>query len=206
MDTPLLTDSFSKGIPLHFKLLVGEDCNRISWVVSHEKGITFISSSYVDRGPISLVSFIDWLGSKWRQVMYFVSFLLPIGWAFWRPVYTSYKLWDAVLVFPFFNIYTLLLIKKKKTVIFFWPRLKVGITWNVDCCHWVKNQKDYQLLLVVCLASYSYFTMEDVHMDFVLGLSWSWICKYWSLIVHVDTCLKWVHPLVKNSQMLHLWW
>ena len=71
------------------------------------------SRVHVDIDPISLVSFINWLGSKWGQVMFFVSLPLPFRWAYWRSVYT-YCIFETLFWRFLFLIHTHLFIKKKK--------------------------------------------------------------------------------------------
>ena len=70
--------------------------------------------------PNSFVSFIDWLDSKKGHVMFFVSSLFPLGWAFRLLLYTSYILGDFFLFLrlPFIYIlYDLTYQKKEFTLI-----------------------------------------------------------------------------------------
>ena len=74
--------------------------------------------------PTFLFSFIDWLGSKWGQIMFFVLFfphlVEPFGGWYILPVYFGTLFWCFLLVYSFFYLWKTQkqeqwdLIKKKK--------------------------------------------------------------------------------------------
>ena len=68
------------------------------------------SKVFVDMDPSSLVSFIDWLGSKRGQMVFFVSFSPTLGGWCILLVYFRTIFWCFLYIY----IYTLLPIKKKE--------------------------------------------------------------------------------------------